>query len=128
MSEWVGGWVGGRERERESECEMTIGFIIPGGYYNRREEGQLAIVARTNGLLIDELFTVLQKSPKARLAFAGGVPKEKFRTLEDVYFLKEDQKPKIRSARIRKFKTFFDLKKNAEITEDFVLKQLINVI
>ena len=126
---------GVRERERERKHKRRGGekdrhdthSLYPGGYYGRREEGQLAFIARTNGALISELFTVLDRSPNSKLAFAGAVSKNKFKTLEDVYFLKQDQKHNIRSPKIRKFKNFYTLKSHAEITEDFNLLQLVNV-
>ena len=104
-------------------CTTTI----LGGYYGEHEEGQKAVIARYNYTLLKGIFNILATTPNAKIALAGGLPRFKFPTLEDVYYLKKNQRDKIKSNQIKRFKTIIDLQKESEITEDMTLRIMITV-
>ena len=101
-------------------------FIIFLGGFTGRQEGQVAVIARTNSGLFKEVIATLEESPKARLRFTGAV---NFTMLEDIFHLKCGNKSRIKTARIKKYKDkgYHQLKHNAEQAEDQTLLHLIKV-
>ena len=87
----------------------------------------MAVIARFNYTLLKGIFNILETSPDALIALAGGMSKFQFPILEDVYYLQQNQRDKIKSGRIKRFKNMPDLLNNAEITEDMPLKIMYSV-
>ena len=103
-------------------------YSILGGYYGEHEtQGQMAVIARNNHTLLKGIFDILETSPDAQIAFAGGMSKFKFPILQDVYYLQQNQRDKIKSVQIKRFKNMPDLLNNATISEDTSLGIMISV-
>ena len=126
MTVWLASRLGDSNGGDIYFCALWQFFI--GGYFGEHREGhQLAVIARNNHTLLNGIFDILATTPDANIALAGGLPRFKFPTLEDVYYLNENRRDKIKSNQIKRFKTIFDLKENAIITEDLNLRIMISV-
>ena len=100
--------------------------ISLGGYYGEHDEGgQRAYIDRYLYTLLEKLFNTLSRSPDAKITMTGSL--SSFTTLEDVYYLHKNQRDKIKSAWIRRFKTIAELRNNVDTIEDMPLQKVINV-
>ena len=73
------------------------------------------------------IFDILETSPNAQIALAGGMSKFKFPILQDVYYLQQNQRDKIKSGQIRRFRNMSELIGNATISEDMINVRMILV-
>ena len=99
-------------------------------YYGESEEcdrKQMAVIARFYCTLLESIFYRLKTTPDAKIALSGELPKFIFPTLEDIYYLKHNQRDRIKSSLMKGFKSIDDLQKDAEFTENIPLIKMIKV-
>ena len=104
-------------------------YIFVGGYCGEVEEvaKPVAIVARYNATLFEQLVYICDTRPDAKLGFPGGLMKTKLLILEDIYRLEHGPKEEIKDKTIKRFETYGGLEKFAFKTEDSELCTCIKV-
>lgn len=121
----IGGLQDG-EREKEREGGNYDFDLFLGGYYGKHEKGQRAFIDRYRYNMIEGLFNTLSHSPDAKIAMTEELPSF-VSTLEDIYYLRENQRDKIKSAWIKRFESIAELQSNVRTIDDVPVENMMRV-
>ena len=105
---------------------LLIIYVTVGGYYGQ-EEGSVAIIARKNFTLFEEVKHFCEQDSQSKIAFAGGIDGYGYNTIMDMYHLKDGEKVNKEDSEISGIDSWDALEKQACDGGSFSLKWNLQV-
>jgi F-box protein 18 (helicase) len=109
----------------KGETHKIKGTEPPEGEPKNQKDGRYAIIARTNASIFRE---AIRRHRTKKIGFVGGIQGYRFQTIEDAYWLFENQPNRITDPYIRSFLRFSGMKEYAQVVEDLELRSVCAVV